>query len=121
MHNISKLVLENKQEAYDIVKANGGKIEFVDDIIHNNPDDDEEDDWDGDPCEQNIPWAVGNGCDMLIDAAILAVRCGEKENELDFLVYDNENYNVMGWLSCSDFAYTTENAVYEHIGENYNK
>ena len=100
MHNISKMVAENRAEAYGLVKQKGGKIEFVDD---NNP-------------TPNCPSVVG-GFDSIADLVILAVKCSEdmKEPNLEFLAYDCEECECIGWIDDASCVNNTENAVYEYI------
>ena len=117
MHDITKLIQENRKEAYEIIKAHGGKIEFVEDIIHNDPEDDYQDDWNGCIVAQNVPWCILEGCDHLMDVAVLAVKCSEREGQVDFLIYDNELDEVFGWESDATCCNNTENYVYEFIGE----
>ena len=115
MHDISKLIRENRKEAYDIIKAHGGKIEFVKDIIHNNPDNDEEDDWIGSIGEENVPWVI-LGFDEIVDTAVLAVKCGKNEPNIEFLAFDNDSYECIGWCDDASCCSNTENAIYEVIG-----
>lgn len=115
MHDITKLIQENRKEAYDIIKARGGKIEFVENIIHNNPENDEEDDWDGTIGEENVPWVV-LGFDTIFDTAVLAVKCSEREPNIEILAFDAENNSCIGWCDDATCCGNTENSIYEFIG-----
>ena len=114
MKQIFNIVNENRKEAIDLVKKNGGRIDFVEGIIRNNPDDPVEDSWDGYIAEEEVPWVI-MGLDSIVDTAVLAVRLdGEK---LLFLCYDVESGWVYGWYSCATCCGHTDNEVYLFIEE----
>ena len=70
MKQIFNIVNENRKEAIDLVKKNGGRIDFVEGIIRNNPDDPDEDSWDGYIAEEEVPWVI-MGLDSIVDTAVL--------------------------------------------------
>lgn len=118
MKNLSDVVRENKAEAIEIVKACDGRIDFVENIVRNNPDDIEQDDWLGDPCDMNIPRVIGIEYCME-EYAILSVVCAKDdygEDILKFLAYSFVQACVIGWVSDFECSYHTENEVFMHIG-----
>lgn len=121
MINIAKAVAENRKEAFDIIKANGGRIEFASNIIHGSTDDD--DDWDGDNDElDELPAVVVSGSDCIVDAVVLAVKCGDEDNKVvDFLAFDIEADYVIGWLNYGDAVCSCDDNIYQHIYEHYSK
>ena len=121
MQDISKVINENRQEAYDLIKQAGGRIDFVTDIIKNDPDDDSQDDWKGNPNEHSLPWVVTGYDEGLIDTAVVAVKCGKKEGQIEFLAFDVESYECYGWVSYAECCSNTENEVYMFIDEFVNK
>ncbi len=121
MQDISKVINENRQEAYDLIKRAGGRIDFVSDIIKNDPDDDSQDDWIGNPNEYSLPWVVTGYDEGLIDTAVLAVKCEEKEGQIEFLAFDVEADECYGWVSYAECCSNTENEVYMFIDELVNK
>ena len=111
---------KNREEAYNIVKAHGGRIDFVDDIIKGETDDD--DDWDGDANEHSLPWTILSGDELLCDIAVLAVKCSEKEGELDFLAYEVDgNFDCMGWFNTIECNSLSDNEIYLYIAERYSE
>ena len=116
MKSIAKLVNENRNEAYELIKQAGGRIDFVDDIIKGSTDD-SEDDWNGNPSEYCLPWVVTGYDEGLIDTAVLAVKLGEKEGHIEFLAYDAEEWECYGWISYAECCSNTDNEVYMFIEE----
>lgn len=116
MKSIAKLVNENRNEAYELIKQAGGRIDFVDDIIKGSTDD-SEDDWNGNPSEHSLPWVVTGYDEGLIDTAVLAVKLGEKEGQIEFLAYDVEEWECYGWISYAECCSNTDNEVYMFIEE----
>ena len=116
MKSIAKLVNENRNEAYELIKQAGGRIDFVDDIIKGSTDD-SEDDWNGCPSEYDLPWVVTGYDEGLIDTVVLAVKLGEEEGDIEFLAYDADEWQCNGWISYSDCCSNTDNEVYMFIEE----
>ena len=116
MHNLSVFVEENKKEAIEIVKAHNGRIDFVKDIIHNNPDDYEEDDFLGDIGDYQCPIVIMGGDNCLDDCAVLSVVYDESKNNLMAWVMDTNTSGeiINGWYYCSFDSYS-EDDVYQHI------
>ena len=112
MKQIFQIVNQNREEAIDLVKKNGGRIDFVEDIIRNNPDNPDEDDWDGYIAEEDVPWVL-MALDCIVDTAVLAVRLDN--NRLMFLCYDVEKQEVYGWYSRTTCCAHTDNEVYLFI------
>lgn len=114
MHNVAKLISENRVEIYNFIKSQGGFINFA----TNNQDECLDDDWDGDfdDCREIVPWLALSGCDYLVDAAILAVKCGQEETHtIDILVYDNNTEDIY-WDDTSDCIGYNEQVLYDQIG-----
>ena len=118
MIDISKYVQENRKEAYELISKNGGRVEFVEGIIRNDPDDHTRDDWSGSPFQENIPWVVTANDNGLVDTAVLAARCNgdKKEYHVELLCYDSDCEECVGWLSFGDCVGNTDNEVYMFIG-----
>jgi len=120
MQDITKVINENRNEAYDLIKGLGGRIDFVEDIIKGTTDD-SEDDWQGDPNEHSLPWVVVGYDEGLIDTAVLAVKCGERNElpngDIEFLAFDVEAGECYGWISYATCCSNTENEVYMFIEE----
>ena len=118
MHNISKLIRENKVEAYNLLKDNftNGLVGFASDVIQDDFKVNEK--WDGDLYEHNLPWAVLGTDNGVTDAAILAVRMGNEDTHtIECLLYDNDNHECIGWHDDAELVGITANEVYERIGE----
>jgi len=117
MKNLSEVVRENRAEAIDIVKGFGGRMEFVDGIIVNNPDNYEEDDFNGDVDDLEIPYVLSSD-DYIEEYAILAVvydKDATDEDCLMFMAYSFDKGRVIGWIYDFSCSYNTENEVYMHI------
>lgn len=112
MKQIFQIVNQNREEAIELVKKNGGCIDFVENIIRNNPDDPDEDDWDGDIAEEEVPWVI-TGLATVIDTAVLAVRL--EGDCLLFLCYDVDENLVYGWQTYATCCGHTDNEVYLFI------
>lgn len=116
MKSIVALVNENRNEAYELIKQAGGRIDFVDDIIKGSTDD-SKDDWNGCPSEYDLPWVVTGYDEGLIDTVVLAVKLGEEEGHIEFLAYDADEWKCNGWISYADCCSNTDNEVYMFIEE----
>ena len=117
MKNLSLIVEENKREAIDLLKQHGGRIDFVEDIIHNNPDDYEEDDFLGSIGDFNCPIVYADGCDDNVEPCmVLSVIYDNKKDCLMAWVRDIETRGAIldDWFDCS-FANYSEDDVYQHI------
>lgn len=110
MHNISKLVQENKQEAIEIIKKNGGSISFVGDVAP--------DKWIGNLNEVKLPFVIISDL-PIFDCAVLAVRLTES-GEIEFYGLDVDIYEASMWREVSECANNTENEIYEYIGNKFN-
>ncbi len=118
MHNISKLIRENKVEAYNLLKDNftNGLVGFAADVIQDDFKVNEK--WDGDLYENNLPWAVLGTDNGVTDAAVLAVRISNEDTHtIECLLYDNDNQECIGWHDDAELVGITANEVYERIGE----
>ena len=109
MHNIWKFINENKKEAYELLKNNGGRIDFI-----NDP---EREDIDSDEVfkNENLPWVGlpnGNG---VADYAVLAAECDG--DGFSILVYNTEENCSEGWQTDAECIYGSENYVYTAIIE----
>lgn len=114
MNNIAELVKENRNEAVEILKKHGGRIEFVTYT-------DEEEIWDNINEAQPPHVIVSLGlCGELADVAVLSVSVDER-GRVWLMVYDiNEVYNVgYGKVSVNDCVSYSDNEVYTYIIENY--
>ena len=116
MHNLSVFVEENKKEAIEIVKAHNGRFDFIKDIIHNNPDDYEEDDFLGDIDNYDCPIVIMGGDNCLDECKVLSVVYDESKNNLMAWVMDTDTSGeiINGWYYCSFDSYS-EDDVYQHI------
>ena len=116
MKSLSVILEENKREAIEIVKAQGGRIDFVGGIVHNNPDDYEEDGFDGNLGYCNCPRVIVGGCDCIDECAVLSVLFDEDKGRLMAWVYDidTEGAIVNDWYECSFESYS-DDKIYQHI------
>ena len=113
MHNISKLISENRKEAYELLKNNGGRIDFIDNPEGDNINNDA-------VFEANLPWVgMDDGGDSIADFAVLAAECNGEC--ISILTYSTECEDVEGWRMDAECIYGSENCVYEEIGERLNK
>ena len=110
MHNIGKLVRENKAEAHKIIKAFGGEISFIGGV--------EPKEFNGNPYKLNVPIIILD-CAELVDCAVLAVRCGKSEGDIEFYGLDLSVPEASEWFTTSECANNTENEIYEFIGDNF--
>jgi len=110
MHNISKLVRENKAEAIDIIKAFGGEISFIGGV--------EPKEFNDNPYKLNVPIIILD-CAELIDCAVLAVRLNES-GEIEFYGFDTKVPEASEWFTASECANNTDNEIYEFIGNHNN-
>ena len=115
MKNIREIVNENRKEAYELVKARGGRIDFVEGIVKGSTDD-SEDDWLGDPYDEDIPFVILSadtlGSFAYIDTAVLAVKVCEDKEDIMFLGYDCADGCCSGWHTIGECAYETDNEIY---------
>lgn len=110
MINIIKFIIENRKEARKIVEKKGGRINFVE--LEN----DEE--WDGNPMEEVVPWVVVGYDEGFIDTAVLAVRVSNDDPDgIEFLAYDNVASCIYGWVGSCECCIYSDNAVYEFLGD----
>ena len=122
MKNLSLIVEENKREAIDLLKQHGGRIDFVEGIIHNNPDNYEEDDFLGSIGDFPCPIVLVDGCDYNVEpCAVLSVIYDNEKDCLMAWVRDIETRGAIfdTWLDCS-FANYSENDVYQCIYNDVN-
>ena len=122
MKNLSLIVEENKREAIDLLKQHGGRIDFVEDIIHNNPDDYEEDDFLGSIGDFSCPIVLVDGCDCNVEpCVVLSVIYDDEKDCLMAWVRDIETRGEVldDWLDCS-FANYSEDDVYQCIYNDVN-
>lgn len=112
MHNIGKLVRENKAEAIDIIKAFGGEISFIGGKAP------EGNEWLDGVDKKALPWVIVYDCE-LIDMAVLAVRLNES-GEIEFYGFDTKVPEASDWREVSECANGTENEIYEFIGNHNN-
>ena len=117
MKKISVVLEENKREAIEIVKAQGGRIDFVEDIIHNNPDNYEEDEFLGSIGDFHCPIVLVDTCDYHFEpCAVLSVIYDDEKDCLMAWVIDIETRGsfLYDWLDCS-FANYSEDSVFQNI------
>ena len=110
MKDITPIIEENCKEAIEIVKKNGGRIDFVEGIVDDN--------WDDNPNMYNVPWVVVGYDEGIIDTAVLAVR--NNGVCLEFLAFDNVACECYGWIYSAECCSNSENEVYMFL-EKYNK
>jgi hypothetical protein len=118
MKSLSVILEENKREAIEIVKAQGGRIDFVEGkYIHsNNPFDYEEDDFVGNLGDFNCPRVIVGGCDSMYECAVLSVVYDEDKGQLMAWVIDVETEGeiLYDWYECSFESYSDDD-VYQQI------
>ena len=117
MIDIATLVRQNREEAYELIKKAGSRIDFVESIIKNDPDDDSQDDWNGDPNDASLPWVILAFDEELVDTAVLAVKCGEEKGCIEFLGYDVAEWTCLGWSSYAECCNNTDNDIYIFVDE----
>lgn len=108
MKDVIALVLENRNEAYNLIKDRGGKINFFDLNISNNNLDERIYDYD-------FPWVIISYDEGLIDVAVLAVKCGDNDGDIEFFTFDFINDECYGWISCAECCSYSDNQVYIFI------
>lgn len=116
MLDIAQIIKKNREEAYELIKSVGGRIDFVEDIIKGSTDD-SEDDWNGDPNNVSLPWVILAFDEELVDTAVLAVKCGENEGDIVFLGYDVAEWTCSGWSSYAECCSNTDNDIYLFVDE----
>ena len=116
MKNLSLIVEENKSEAIELIKAQGGRIDFVKGITHNNPDNYEEDGFNGDLDYEKCPRVIVGGCDCIDECAVLSVVFDEDKGKLMAWVFDidTEGAILNDWYECSFESYSDDD-VYQYI------
>ena len=121
MKNLSLILEENKREAIDLLKQHGGRIDFVEDIIKNNPDNYEEDDFLGDISDFDCPIVLAEGCEDVEECAVLSAVYNEDNDSIDVWVRDtaSEGSFLDFWTDCS-FGNYSEDDVYQHIYDEVN-
>lgn len=121
MKNLSLIVEENKREAIDLLKQHGGRIDFVEGIIHNNPDDYEEDDFLGDVKDYGCPIVAAEGCEATEDCYVLSAVYNKDNDSIDVWIRDvqTEGEILDFWTDCS-FANYSEDDVYQCIYNDVN-
>ena len=95
MKDIIALVLENRNEAYNLIKDRGGKINFFDLNIS-------DDNLDECIYDYDFPWVIISYDEGLIDVAVLAVKCGDNDGDIEFFTFDCINDECYGWISCAE-------------------
>ena len=101
MKSIGKIVKENKEEAYELLKKAGGHIDFAEGLDEDGAFDD---------CGDCPP--VIFGMEELIDGIALAVRIGEEPNSIEFWGYDCGLLDNVDWMDTDDCLQYTENEIY---------
>ena len=117
MKNLSLIVEENKREAIDLLRQHGGRIDFVEGIIHNNPDIYEEDDFLGSIGDFHCPIVLVETCDYNVEPCV--VLSVIYDNEKDCLIAWVRDIETRGaifdtWLDCC-FAHNSEDSVFQSI------
>lgn len=116
MKKVSEVIEQNRLEAVDIIKAHGGRIDFVCGITLS---DDGKYDWHGDEDalrKENVPYVVVSSNEYSADyLSVLSVSLDDNDN-IVFLAYWYE-FQVVITFSYVDF--NTDNFVYEYLGEHY--
>lgn len=110
MKNIIDLVLENRNEAYNLIKDRGGKINFFDLNIS-------DDNWEECIYEYDLPWVIVDHDEGLIDLAVLAVKCGDNDGDIEFFTFDYINGECYGWIPCARCCSCSDYQVYMFIEE----
>ena len=116
MLDIVQIIKKNREEAYELIKSVGGRIDFVENIIKGSTDD-SEDDWHGDLNKVNVPFVILSFNDELADTAVLSVKCGENEGDIVFLGYDVDEWTCSGWSSYAECCSNTDNDIYLFVDE----
>lgn len=101
MKYITDIVLENKKEAYDLLKKAGGRIDFAVGL-------DEYENFDD---VGDSPSVILDG-ESIVDGLALAVRVGVEPNTIDFLAYDLDLEDNIGWLMTDRCLSNSENEIY---------
>jgi len=118
MQDIFKLVEENRVEAFNLLKANGGEIRLLEETDEQIKDGN----WDGCFCGNTTDCVLDSGSNgILADVCVLAVRCSGREGQLEFYCYDLDACEFIGWQDDATFLFNTENRVYEVIGKIFTK
>ena len=114
MRDIYELVSSNKEEALDIIRANGGRIDFVEfDESGENLTEESIDKLRDE--ESSLPVIV-MGFDTPCDITVASVRIG-LGGTIEAFLWDGELGEDLGWDDLSSAVYVTENAVYDYLGE----
>ncbi len=106
MKEITSIIKENKAEAIEIIKAHGGKIDFV------SRDEDGELEFNN----ESVPWVVYDCNGNLGDFAVLSVSVNDKD-EIEFTAFDNEYYENVDDCTTDECVNYTENEIYLFLGE----
>lgn len=103
MENFYNILKENKQEAFELLKKVGGRIDFAGNF-------NEEDGSFNDNSIGDCP-AIIFGDVRLVDGIALAVKLGEEPNTIEFYGYDCED-DAVGWMDTESCIQNTENEIY---------
>lgn len=113
MNNIYKMVIENAEEANNIINAHGGKIYFVEGLKDCEDEDEFMSSLDDDDELLNIPIVAWDN-DLLEELYVCAVMVNES-GHIEFLCYSH-NYRQVFWTYAASCAYNSDNYVYEYLG-----
>lgn len=114
MNNICKMVIENAEEAKNIIKAQGGKVYFVDGLKDC---ENEEEFMNDNELPDLILVALGD--ESLEEVYVCAAMVNE-EGHIEFLCYAHD-YGQVFWTYAASCAYHSDNCVYEYLDALFNK
>lgn len=120
MISIGGFIRQNMVEAHSIIAERGGRIDFASNIsiIKDAEDGGDYTDWRRDDSD-NLPYVIVDYGDGVLDVPVLSARCNG--DDVEFLVMDEQEHFLIGWISQAECVNYSENEIYMTIAELYKR